>query len=65
MSPKNKEMEKCKKCGKNTCLICNSIRTTTAFTMDACRETFNIQSGRLDYNSEEVLYLFKCKGEAW
>ena len=43
-----------------------SIRTTTTFTTEACGETFNIQNGRLNCNSEKVLYLIKCKvsGEA-
>ena len=52
--------------GKKTYLVCNSIRTTTTFTMEACSETFKIQSGTINCNSEKVLYLFKCKvcGEA-
>ena len=52
--------------GKKTCLVCNSKRTTTTFTTEACSETFKIQSGTLNCNSEKVLYLFKCKvcGEA-
>ena len=46
-------------------LVCNSIRTTTTFTTEAC-EVFKIQSGPLNCNSEKVLYLLKCKvcGEA-
>ena len=47
-------------------LVCNSIRTTTTFTTEACGEVFKIQSGPLNCNSEKVLYLLKCKvcGEA-
>ena len=63
---KTNETERCESCGKKTCLVCNSIRTTTTFTMEACSETFKIQSGTLNCNLEKVLYLLKCKvcGEA-
>ena len=49
--PKTNETGRCEPCGKKTCLVCNSIRTT---------------SGPLNCNSEKVLYLLKCKvcGEA-
>ena len=47
--------------GKKTCLVSNSIRTTATFITEACCETFKIQSGTLNWNSEEVLYLLKCK----
>ena len=52
--------------GKKTCLVCNSIRTTTTFTTEACGEVFKIQSGPLNCNPEKVLCLLKCKvsGEA-
>ena len=46
---------------KKTCLVCNSIRTTTTFSTEACGETFKIQSGTLNCNLEKVLYLLKCK----
>ena len=54
---------------KKTCLVCNSIRTTTTFTTEACGEIFEIQrgplnciqSGPLNCNSEKVLDLLKCK----
>ena len=61
-----KTNERCEPCGKKTCLVCNSIRTTTTFTTEACGEIFKIQSGPLNCNSEKVLYLLKCKvcGEA-
>ena len=64
--PKANETGRCEPCGKKTCLVCNSIRTTTTFTTEACREIFKIQSGPLNCNSEKVLYLLKCKvcGEA-
>ena len=64
--PKANETGRCEPCGKKTCLVCNSIRTTTTFTTEACREIFKIQSGPLKCNSEKVLYLLKCKvcGEA-
>ena len=61
--PKTNETGRCEPCRKKTCLVCNSIRTTTTFTTEACGE---IQSGPLNCNSEKVLYLLKCKvcGEA-
>ena len=64
--PKTNETGRCEPCGKKTCLVCNSIRTTTIFTTEACGEVFNFQSGPLNCNSENVLYLLKCKvcGEA-
>ena len=64
--PKTNETGRCEPRGKKTCLVLNSIRTTTTFTTEACREIFKIQSGPLNCNSEKVLYHFKCKvcGEA-
>ena len=64
--PKTNETERCEPCGMKTCLVCNSIRTTTTFTTEACGEVFKSQSGPLNCNSEKVLYLLKCKvcGEA-
>ena len=64
--PKTNETGRYKPCGKKTCLVCNSIRTTTTFTTEACGEIFKIQSGPLNCNSEKVLYLLKLKvcGEA-
>ena len=35
--PKANETGRCEPCGKKTCLVCNSIRTTT-FTTEACGE---------------------------
>ena len=59
--PKANETGRCEPCGKKTGLVCNSIRTTTTFTTEACGEIFKIQSGPLNCNSENVLYLLKCK----
>ena len=49
---KTSETGRCKPCQTKTCLVCNSIRTTT---------TFKIRSGHLNCNAEKVLYLLKCK----
>ena len=64
--PRTSETGRCEPWGKKTCLVCNSIRTITTFTTEACGETFKIQSGTLNCNSEKALYLLKCKvcGEA-
>ena len=64
--PKTNETGRYEPCGKKTCLVCNSVRTTTTFTTETFGEVFKIQSGPLNYNSEEILYLLKCKvcGEA-
>ena len=64
--PKANETGTCEPCRKKTCLVCNSVRTTITFAMEACREIFKIQRAPLNCNSEKVLYLFKCKvcGEA-
>ena len=64
--PKANETGRCEPCRKKTCLVCNSVRTTTTFTTEACGEIFKIQSGPLNCNSEKVLYFLKCKvcGEA-
>ena len=61
--PKTNENVRSEPCGKKTCLVCNSINTTTAFTTEPVGET---ESGPLNCDSEKVLYLLKCKvcGEA-
>ena len=41
-------MEDVKHVGKKTCFV-------------SCQETFEIQSGSLTFDSENVLYLLKCK----
>ena len=53
--PKTNETGRSEPCGKKTCLVCNSIRTTATFTTEDCGETFKIQSGLLNCNSEKVL----------
>ena len=51
------ESGRCESCRKKTCLVCDSISTaTTAFTTEACQETFKIQSGLLTRDSEKVFY---------
>ena len=64
--PKTNETRRCKRCGRKTCFVCNSVRTTATFTTEVCGEVFKIQSGPLNCNLEKVLYLLKCKvcGEA-
>ena len=41
--------------------LCDSISTITTFTTETCQETFKIQNGPLNCESEKVLYLLKCK----
>ena len=48
-------------CEKGTCQLCDRIITTNTFTTKACGEVFKIQSGPLNCNSENVLYLLRCK----
>ena len=50
-----------KPCGKKYCLFCDSISTNTTFTTKAYQETFKIQKVPLNCDSENVLYLLKCK----
>ena len=59
--PKPEKSGRCEPCGKKTCLVCDSISTTSSFTIEACQETFKIQKGPLNCDSEKVLYLLKCK----
>ena len=59
--PKLDESGRCEPCGKKTCLVCDSISTTTTFTTEACQETFKIQKDPLNCDSKKVLYLFKYK----
>ena len=53
-------------CGKGNCQVCEYICDTDTFTTKACGETFKIQSGILNCNSQKVVYLLKCRicGEA-
>ena len=59
--PKTNETGRCESGGKKTCSVYNSVRTTAAFTMEACREIFKTQNSPLNCNSEKVLDLFKHK----
>ena len=47
--------------GKGNCQVCDFICNTDTFTTKACGETFKIQSGILNCNSQKVVYLLKCK----
>ena len=47
--------------GEKTCLVYDSISTTTTFTTEPCQETFKIQKGPLNCDSKKELYLLKCK----
>ena len=58
---KLEESGRCEPCGEKTCLVCDSVSTTTTFTTEACQETFKIQKGPLNRDSEKVLCLLKCK----
>ena len=40
--PKTNEIGRCEPCGKKTCLVCNSIRSTLTFTTETCGEIFKI-----------------------
>ena len=59
--PKLDESGRCEQFGKKTCLVCDSISTTTRFATEACQETFRIQNRPLNCDSKKVLYLLKCK----
>ena len=63
--PKLGESGRCEPCGKKTCLVCDSISTTTPFTTEALLETFKIQKDPLNCDSEKVLHLLKCKVCGW
>ena len=53
-------------CGKGSCQVCDFICDTDTFSTEACSETFKIQSGVLNCNSQKFVYLLKCRicGEA-
>ena len=55
-----------KSCGKGNCQVCDFICDTDTFSTKTCGETFKIQSGVLNCNSQKVVYLLKCRtcGEA-
>ena len=48
-------------CGKRNCQVCDFICDTDTFSTKACGETFKIQSGILNCNSQKVVYLLKCR----
>ena len=47
--------------GKKPCLVCHFVSTTTTVTKKACQETYIIQKGSFNCDSEKMLYLLKCK----
>ena len=53
-------------CGKGNCQVCDFICDTDTFSTKAYGETFKIQRGVLNCNSQKVVYLLKCRkcGEA-
>ena len=53
-------------CEKGNCKVCDFVCDTNTFSTKACGETFKIQSGVLNCNSQKVIYLLKCRisGEA-
>ena len=59
--PNLDESGRCEPCGKKFCLVCDFIRTTTTFTIEARQETFKVQKGPLNCDSKKVLWLLKCK----
>ena len=52
---------RCEPYGKKIYLICGSLSTATTFTTETSKETFKIQKGTSNCDSEKVLYLLKCK----
>ena len=48
-------------CEKGNCQVCDFICDTDTFSTKACGETFKIQSGILNCNSQKVVYLLKCR----
>ena len=46
-------------CWKGNCQVCDYICNTDTFTTKACRETFKIQNGILNCNSQKAVYLLK------
>ena len=47
--------------GNGTCQVRDHIITTETFITKTCGEVFKIQSGPLDSNSENVLYILTYK----
>ena len=48
-------------CGKRNCQVCDFICDAETFSTKACGETFKIQSWVLNYKSQKVVYLLKCR----
>ena len=48
-------------CGKGNYQVCVFICDTDTFSTKACGETFKIQSGILNCNSQKVVYLLKWR----
>ena len=56
------KLEESGRCGpreKRICSVCDSIGTTTTFTIEACQGAFKIQKGFLNCYSGKVIYLLK------
>ena len=47
-------------CGRGDCQACDFICNVDTFSTKACDETFKIQSGILNCNSQKIVYLLKC-----
>ena len=50
-----------KSCRKGNCQVCDFICDTDTFSTKTCGETFQIQSGIFNSNSQRVVYLLKCR----
>ena len=59
--PKDKILFGSEPCGKKRCQVCNHISKTDSFISSDSAETFKIQSGPLNCDSEKVIYVLKCK----
>ena len=44
-------------CGRESCQICDFLCDIGTFSNKACGETFRVQHGTLDCNSQKFLYL--------
>ena len=52
-------------CGKGNCQVCDFICNTGTFSTKACGETFEIQSGILNCNSQKILKCRICVGASY
>ena len=48
-------------CGKENCQVCDFICDADTFSAKACDETFKIQSGVLNFNSQKVVYFLNVE----